>query len=67
MKGVEVFSPTMEIVTARGGRMVSESEPFPGYLFGRFDLLEDYSLVRWGRGVRKIVGFGAEPIPWPTR
>jgi transcriptional antiterminator RfaH len=64
MKGVEVFSPTMEIVSARGGRMVSEERAlFPGYLFGRFNLLEDYSLVRWGRGVRKIVGFGAEPIP----
>ena len=64
MKGVEVFSPTMEIVTARGGRMVSGQQAlFPGYLFGRFNLLEDYSLVRWGRGVRKIVGFGAEPIP----
>ena len=64
MKGVEVFSPTMEIVTARGGKMVSEKQAlFPGYLFGRFNLLEDYSLVRWGRGVRKIVGFGAEPLP----
>jgi transcriptional antiterminator RfaH len=64
MKGVEVFSPTMEIVNAQGGRMVSEQRAlFPGYLFGRFNLLEDYSLVRWGRGVKKIVGFGAEPIP----
>jgi transcriptional antiterminator RfaH len=64
MKGVEVFSPTMEIVSARGGKMVSEQRAlFPGYLFGRFNLLEDYSLVRWGRGVRKIVGFGAEPLP----
>lgn len=64
LKGVEVFSPTMEIVSARGGKMVSEQRAlFPGYLFGRFNLLEDYSLVRWGRGVRKIVGFGAEPIP----
>ena len=64
MKGIEVFSPTMEIVSARGGKMVSEQRAlFPGYLFGRFNLLEDYSLVRWGRGVRKLVGFGAEPLP----
>jgi transcriptional antiterminator RfaH len=64
MKGVEVFSPTMEIVVARGGKMVSGQRAlFPGYLFGRFNLLEEYSLVRWGRGVRKIVGFGAEPLP----
>ena len=63
-KGVEIFSPTMEVVSTRGSRMVSEQHPlFPGYVFGRFNLLEDYSLVRWGRGVRKIVGFGAEPLP----
>src|SRR5512136_1130035 len=64
MKGVEVFSPTMEIVSARGDKMVSEQRAlFPGYLFGRFNLREDYSLVRWGRGVRKLVGLGAEPLP----
>ncbi len=64
MKGVEVYSPCMEILASRGGRMVSEQQAlFPGYLFGRFNLLEDYSLVRWGRGVKKIVGFGAQPLP----
>ena len=64
MKGVEVFSPCMEILTARGGKMVSRQQAlFPGYLFGRFNLLEDYSLVRWGMGVKKVVGFGAQPLP----
>ena len=64
MKGVEIFCPSMEIVSARGGRLVSEQQAlFPGYLFGRFNLLEDYSLVRWGRGVKNIVGFGAGPVP----
>lgn len=63
-KGVEIFCPSMEIVKSRGGRMLSEQQAlFPGYLFGRFNLLEDYSLVRWGRGVKKIVGFGAQPVP----
>jgi len=63
MKGVEVFSPTMEIVIARGGRMTSEQRAlFPGYLFGRFNLLEDYSLVRWA-GCQEDRGLGAEPIP----
>lgn len=64
MKGVEIFCPSMEIVQARGGRMVSEQRAlFPGYLFGRFNLFEDYNLVRWGRGVKKIVGFGTQPVP----
>ncbi len=64
VKGVEIFSPTMEVVTARGSKMVREQQAlFPGYLFGRFNLLEDFNLVRWGRGVKKIVSFGAQPVP----
>lgn len=64
LKGVEIFSPSMEIMTDRGGRMVSEERAlFPSYIFGRFNLYDDFNLVRFGRGVKKIVGFGAEPLP----
>lgn len=64
MKGIDVFSPTMEVVSSRRGRIVSDRQPlFPGYLFGHFNLIEQYSLVRWGRGVRTIVSFGAGPVP----
>lgn len=66
MKGVEIFSPTMEIVAVRGAKMVEERRPlFPGYLFGHFAIPDDYSLVRWGHGVKKIVSFGPEPLPVP--
>lgn len=64
MKGVGIFGPKIEAFSLRGGKMVKEMKPlFPGYLFGKFDLTRDFPLVRWGRGVRNILGFGEYPIP----
>ena len=63
-KGVEIFNPLMETFNARHGRMSKELKPlFPGYMFGHFDLHQDYPLVRWGRGVKCVLGFGGYPIP----
>ena len=62
-KGVEIFNPLMESFLARNGRVNKELKPlFPGYIFGKFDLEQNYPLVRWGRGVKKILGFGGYPI-----
>lgn len=64
LKGVDIFGPKMEAFSLRSGKMVKELKPlFPGYLFGKFDLEQDYSLVRWGRGVKRILGFGYYPTP----
>jgi transcriptional antiterminator RfaH len=61
-RGVEIFSPLMETFTSRNGRMDKELKPlFPGYIFGKFDLEQNYPLVRWGRGVKKVLGFGGYP------
>lgn len=61
-RGVEIFSPFMETFTLRYGRMNKELKPlFPGYIFGKFDLEQNYPLVRWGRGVKKVLGFGGYP------
>lgn len=61
-RGVEIFSPLMETFTLRKGRMNKELKPlFPGYIFGKFDLEQNYPLVRWGRGVKKVLGFGGYP------
>jgi transcriptional antiterminator RfaH len=61
-KGVEIFSPLIEAFSLRNGRMNKELKPlFPGYLFGKFDLDQNYPLVRWARGVKKILGFGEYP------
>jgi transcriptional antiterminator RfaH len=63
-KGVEIFNPLMETFALRNGRMNKELKPlFAGYIFGKFDLDQNYPLVRWARGVKKILGFGEYPIP----
>ncbi|MGD0407345.1 MAG: hypothetical protein ABSB10_11925, partial [Candidatus Bathyarchaeia archaeon] len=35
---------------------------FPSYIFGKFELEQDYPLVRWARGVKKVLGFGGYPV-----
>ena len=63
-KGVDIFSPLMETFALKNGRMDKELKPlFPGYIFGKFDLQQNYPLVRWGRGVKKILGLGGYPTP----
>jgi transcription antitermination factor NusG len=64
MKGLEIFFPLMESFPQVNGRVRREIIPlFPNYVFGNFDPLRDYTLVKYGRGVNKIVGFGNEPSP----
>jgi len=65
MKGLEIFNPLMENFVIRNGAINKEYKPlFPGYIFGKFVLDSDYSLVRWGRGVKKILGLsGNYPTP----
>ena len=63
-RGVEMFSPLMETFALRNGGMNKELKPlFPGYIFGKFDLERNYPLVRWARGVKKVLGFGGYPTP----
>lgn len=63
-KGVEVFSPLMETFVSRNGRMNQELKTlFPNYIFARFELEKNYPLVRWARGVKRVLGFGGYPVP----
>ena len=63
-KGVEIFHPLMESFSLKNGKMNKALKPlFPGYIFGKFDLEKKYALVRWGRGVNKVLGFGGYPTP----
>jgi transcriptional antiterminator RfaH len=63
--GLEIFLPLTETCLIRNGRLKKELKPlFPGYMFGRFDLEQNYSLVKWGRGVKKVLGAaGRYPTP----
>ena len=63
-KGVEVFNPLMETFLPKNGKVNRELKPlFPGYIFGKFDLDQNYPLVRWAKGVKKVLGFGEYPTP----
>ena len=61
---LHVFNPLMEDFRARNGKLEKVLKPlFPGYFFVSFDLERDYGLVRWSRGVKKILGSGGYPVP----
>jgi transcriptional antiterminator RfaH len=63
-KGVESFEPLMETFRLKTSKESKELKPlFPTYLFGKFDVEQDYPLVRWARGVKKILSFGGYPTP----
>jgi len=65
-KGVEIFNPLLETFLLRNGRMNRELKPlFPNYMFGKFDLDQNYPLVRWAKGVKTVLGFGEYPTPIP--
>ena len=64
LKGVEIFNPRLETFPSGIERGSKELKPlFPTYLFGKFDVEQDYPLVRWARGVKKILSFGGYPTP----
>lgn len=64
VKGLEIFSPLLECFTQKKGRVTKEIKSlFPNYIFGSFDPVHDYTLVKYGKGVNKIVSFGSEPCP----
>jgi len=63
-KGLEVFNPLIEVYSPRNGKMEKVLKPFfPNYIFVKFDLDQSYNLVRWARGVKKVLGFGEYPTP----
>ncbi len=61
-RGLKILSPLMESFGTKNGRINRELRPlFPSYIFGRFDLDTNYPLVRWARGVKKVLGLGGYP------
>jgi len=66
IKGLEIFNPLIETLKGREGRMNKELKAFfPNYIFGKFDPEENYSLVKWARGVQRILSFGGILAPVP--
>ena len=66
--GLRAWLPEINITKRRHGRPVRLVEPvFPSYLFVVMDptLPPEWHAVRWGRGVRDIVGDGTGPLAVP--
>lgn len=66
LAALEVVLPMLKVRVRRWGRMVESTAPlFPCYLFVRMSLGRDLARVRYARGVRDLVRFGAEPALAP--
>ena len=62
--GVKAFLPWMDTSQSNAGNGSKKAKPlFSNYLFAQFDLNQNYPLVKWGKGVNKILGFGKYPTP----
>ena len=62
--GITTFLPWMETFKFNKGSSIKKLKPlFPNYLFAQFNLMQNYPLVKWGKGVHKILGFGKYPTP----
>ena len=63
-QGITVFLPMLETFHHVNGKMIPKIKPlFPSYLFARLDICAAYYMVKWTRGVNKILGMGSEPTP----
>lgn len=61
-KGLEVFFPRLLLPhpLPKRGRVVPL---FPGYLFVRLQVPEEYTYALWSPGVRAVVSFNGKPAP----
>ncbi len=66
--GMEVFCPRLkQSKIVRRQRKTVVTPLFPGYLFSRFRLRDQYRAVIYARGVRRVVCFGTTPAPVDDR
>lgn len=63
-KNLETFNPLMKQISPKNGKTTTVPL-FPNYLFCRFDYFRSFSLLKWGRGVNRVIGFGDYPTPVP--
>jgi transcriptional antiterminator RfaH len=62
--GYDVLYPRLRVRKYRDGRFLDIVEPmFPNYIFAKFHAIEDYHMVKYARGVNKIVTFGGKMVP----
>ncbi len=62
---IETFYPKIRSASALGGRVIKWKSLFPSYIFLRLDLekAENHHMVKYTRGVNKVLGDGERPVP----
>lgn len=62
--GIETLAPKLKLKKYKNNRFVTVIEPmFPGYIFAKFDPVDEFRLVKYTRGVKTIVHFGERIVP----
>lgn len=62
--GFDVLAPKLKIRKYKETRFVPVVEAmFPGYIFAKFDPINDFHLIKYSRGVKTIVHFGDRLVP----
>lgn len=62
--GIETLAPKLRLRKYKENRFVQVIEHmFPGYIFARFDPIDDFHLIKYTRGVKTIVHFGDRIVP----
>jgi transcriptional antiterminator RfaH len=62
--GYGVLSPKIRLRKYKETGFIEQVEPlFPSYIFVKFDPVEDYYMIKYARGVRKIVSFAGKIVP----
>lgn len=62
--GIETLAPKLKYKKYKNNRFVTVIEAmFPGYIFAKFDPIDDFHLVKYTRGVKTIVHFGERIVP----
>jgi len=62
--GIESLAPKLKLKKYRNNRFIYVIEPmFPGYIFAKFDPIEEFRIVKYTRGVKTIVHFGEQIVP----
>ena len=59
--GITTFLPWMQTLANKSEKDLNPL--FPGYLFAKFDVRKSYPLVKWGKGINTILGYGRYPTP----
>lgn len=62
--GIESLAPKLKLKKYKSDRFIYVIEPmFPGYIFAKFDPIEEFRIVKYTRGVKTIVYFGERIAP----